>query len=96
MTRDLEMTPLAPSSSGMHVPRDVFVDLEPSVIDEVGNRRIRILSFRMLVCGLREKTQTWLQYLLVSTGWFVSPKAGILTWPTICGCVKSQEQERVE
>ncbi|GKD37820.1 hypothetical protein Tco_1258027 [Tanacetum coccineum] len=38
MTRDLEMTPLAPSSSGMHVPRDVFVDLEPSVIDEVGNR----------------------------------------------------------
>ncbi|GJT12144.1 hypothetical protein Tco_0859186 [Tanacetum coccineum] len=124
----------------MHVPRAIFVDLEPSVIDEVGNRRIRILAFRMLVRGLREKAQTWLQYLPVSTepfavvvpiksfpiktyyclaekvagiiknseneihvlirhivaGWFVSPKAGILTWPTICGCVKSQEQERVE
>ncbi|GJS35636.1 ATP-dependent DNA helicase PIF1-like protein [Tanacetum coccineum] len=68
MTRALEMIPLAPSSSGMHVPRAVFVDLEPSVIDEVGNRRIRILAFRMLVRGLREKAQTWLQYLPVSTG----------------------------
>ncbi|GKA28454.1 hypothetical protein Tco_0714622 [Tanacetum coccineum] len=96
MTRALEMIPLAPSSSGMHVPRAIFVDLEPTDIDEVGNRRIKILAFRMLVCGLREKAQTWLQYLPVSTSWFISPKVGILTWPTICGCVKSQEQERVE
>ncbi|GJZ42731.1 probable 1-deoxy-D-xylulose-5-phosphate synthase 2, chloroplastic [Tanacetum coccineum] len=41
--------------SGMHVPKAVFVDLEPSLIDEVRNGRIRILAFRLLVCGLREK-----------------------------------------
>ncbi|GJY67233.1 hypothetical protein Tco_0469471 [Tanacetum coccineum] len=75
MTRALEMIPLAPSSSGMHVPRAIFVDLEPTDIDEVGNRRIRILAFRMLVRGLREKAQTWLQYLLVSTGVNLSCRA---------------------
>ncbi|GJU39524.1 hypothetical protein Tco_1192481 [Tanacetum coccineum] len=42
MTRALEMIPLAPSSSGMHVPRAIFVDLEPTDIDEVGNRRADI------------------------------------------------------
>ncbi|GJR72593.1 hypothetical protein Tco_0084958 [Tanacetum coccineum] len=68
MTRALEMIPLAPSSSGMHVSRAVFVDLEPTDIDEVENRRIRIFAFRMLVRGLRENAQTWLQYLSVSTG----------------------------
>ncbi|GJY62742.1 probable 1-deoxy-D-xylulose-5-phosphate synthase 2, chloroplastic [Tanacetum coccineum] len=41
--------------SGMHVPKAIFVDLEPSLIDEVRNGRIRILAFRLLVCGLREK-----------------------------------------
>ncbi|GJW57613.1 probable 1-deoxy-D-xylulose-5-phosphate synthase 2, chloroplastic, partial [Tanacetum coccineum] len=66
------------ASFGMHVPRAVFVDLKPTDIDEVRTGRyrqffhpeqpmIRILAFRMLVCGLREKAQTWLQYLPVST-----------------------------
>ncbi|GKC78542.1 tubulin alpha chain [Tanacetum coccineum] len=45
----------SPLISGMHVPKAVFVDLEPSLIDEVRNERIRILAFRLLVCGLREK-----------------------------------------
>ena len=45
MTRVLEIILLVPSSvkPGKHVPRAVFVDLEPSVIDEV-----RTGSYRQL------------------------------------------------
>ncbi|GJY56493.1 hypothetical protein Tco_0455608 [Tanacetum coccineum] len=87
MTRALEMIPLAPSSSGMHVPRAIFVDLEPTDIDEVGNRRADIRNSE-------NEIHVLIRHIVAC--WFVSPTVGILTWPTICGCVKSQEQERVE